>query len=132
MVSAIKIDGVLPLQARAQRPGSGSASRGSSASLDSEITRLSCRTSISESCSKGFYVRTYAMTSARNSAGGAHPQLSVPHAVGHFKFLPGQFVTFDDLKQGRRDAVLSAMYLLYDVSVQGRAATEGQGGNAAR
>jgi tRNA pseudouridine55 synthase len=30
--------------------------------------------------------------------------------------IPGKVVTFDDLKQGRRDLVLGSMYSLYEVS----------------
>jgi tRNA pseudouridine55 synthase len=30
--------------------------------------------------------------------------------------VPGKFTTFDALKEGRKEEVLSAMYSLYDVS----------------
>lgn len=67
-------------------------------------------------CSKGFYVRTYAHDLGQKLGCGAHLSALRRTRSGHFKFVPGKFATFDDLKQGRRDVVLSAMYSLYDVS----------------
>ena len=35
---------------------------------------------------------------------------------GHFKLLPEKHVTFEDLKEGRKELVQNAMLSLYDVS----------------
>ena len=67
-------------------------------------------------CSKGFYVRTYAHDLGEKLGCGAHLSALRRTRSGHFKFIPGKFATFDDLKQGRRDVVEAAMYSLYDVS----------------
>lgn len=67
-------------------------------------------------CSKGFYVRTYAHDLGQKLGCGAHLSALRRTRSGHFKFIPGKFATFDDLKQGRRDVVEAAMYSLYDVS----------------
>ena len=67
-------------------------------------------------CSKGFYVRTYAHDVGQKLGCGAHLTELRRTRSGHFKFVPGKFVTFDDLKQGRKELVESSMYSLYEVS----------------
>jgi len=67
-------------------------------------------------CSKGFYVRTYAHDLGQKLGCGAHLSALRRSRSGHFTFVPGKFVTFDALKEGRRDEVKAAMLSLYDVS----------------
>ena len=67
-------------------------------------------------CTKGFYVRTYAHDLGQKLGCGAHLSALRRTRSGHFKFIPGKFTTFDALKEGRRDEVMSAMLTLYDVS----------------
>lgn len=116
MVSAIKIDGV-PLYKLARKGQEVEREPRFVRVFDSEITRLALPDiDFRVVCSKGFYVRTYAHDIGQKLGCGAHLSSLRRTRSGHFKFLPGKFVTFDDLKQGRRDEVLSAMYSLYDVS----------------
>jgi len=65
---------------------------------------------------KGFYVRTYAHDVGQKLGCGAHLSALRRTRSGHFKLLPGKHVTFDQLKQGKKDEVLAAMLSLYDVS----------------
>ncbi|MES2599157.1 MAG: tRNA pseudouridine(55) synthase TruB [Verrucomicrobiota bacterium] len=67
-------------------------------------------------CSKGFYVRTYAHDIGQKLGCGAHLTDLRRTRSGHFTFKEGQYTTFDALKQGRRDEVLSSIMSLYDVS----------------
>ena len=67
-------------------------------------------------CSKGFYVRTYAHDLGQKLGCGAHLSALRRTRSGHFTFQPGQFATFDMLKEGKRDEVLASMMSLYDVS----------------
>lgn len=67
-------------------------------------------------CSKGFYVRTYAHDLGQKLGCGAHLSALRRTRSGSFTFQPGKVVTFEMLKEGRREEVLSAMYSLYDVS----------------
>jgi tRNA pseudouridine55 synthase len=67
-------------------------------------------------CSKGFYVRTYAHDIGQKLGCGAHLSALRRTRSGHFKLLPGKHVTFDMLKEGKRDEVLASMLTLYDVS----------------
>ena len=116
MVSAIKIDGV-PLYKLARKGQEVEREPRFVRVFDSEITRLELPDiDFRVVCSKGFYVRTYAHDIGQKLGCGAHLSALRRTRSGHFKFLPGKFVTFDDLKQGRRDHALSAMYSLYDVS----------------
>lgn len=116
MVSAIKIDGV-PLYKLARKGQEVERESRFVRVFDSEITRQELPDiDFRVVCSKGFYVRTYAHDIGQKLGCGAHLSALRRTRSGHFKFLPEKFVTFDDLKQGRRDAVLSAMYSLYDVS----------------
>lgn len=116
MVSAIKIDGV-PLYKLARKGQEVEREPRFVRVFDSEITRLELPDiDFRVVCSKGFYVRTYAHDIGQKLGCGAHLSALRRTRSGHFKFLPDKFVTFDDLKQGRRDHALSAMYSLYDVS----------------
>jgi tRNA pseudouridine55 synthase len=67
-------------------------------------------------CSKGFYVRTYAHDIGQKLGCGAHLSSLRRTRSGHFTLLPGKHVTFEDLKEGRRDVVEAALYSLYDIS----------------
>ena len=60
-------------------------------------------------CSKGFYVRTYAHDIGQKLGCGAHLSALRRTRSGHFKLLPGKHVTFDMLKEGKRDEVLASM-----------------------
>jgi tRNA pseudouridine55 synthase len=67
-------------------------------------------------CSKGFYVRTYAHDIGEKLGCGAHLTALRRTRSGHFRLEPGRCVTFQHLKSGDREAALSAMMSLYDVS----------------
>ncbi|MEZ0275780.1 MAG: tRNA pseudouridine(55) synthase, partial [Roseimicrobium sp.] len=85
--------------------------------FDHEITRFeSPDIDFRVVCSKGFYVRTYAYDLGQKLGCGAHLSALRRSRSGHFTFVPGKFTTFDALKEGRRDEVISSMYSLYDVS----------------
>ncbi|MBX7208581.1 MAG: tRNA pseudouridine(55) synthase TruB [Verrucomicrobiaceae bacterium] len=116
MVSAIKIDGV-PLYKLARKGQEVEREPRFVRVFDSEVTRIELPdVDFRVVCSKGFYVRTYAHDIGQKLGCGAHLSALRRTRSGHFKLLPGKFATFDDLKQGRREAVLAAMYSLYDVS----------------
>lgn len=116
MVSAIKIDGV-PLYKLARKGQEVEREPRFVRVFDSEITRVELpEVDFRVVCSKGFYVRTYAHDIGQKLGCGAHLSALRRTRSGHFRLLPGKFVTFDDLKQGRRDVALSAMHSLYDVS----------------
>jgi tRNA pseudouridine55 synthase len=84
---------------------------------DSEITRMALpEVDFRIVCSKGFYVRTYAHDIGQKLGCGAYLSALRRTRSGHFRFEPGKSVTFDDLKQGRRDVCLSALYSLHEVS----------------
>jgi tRNA pseudouridine55 synthase len=116
MVSAIKMNGV-PLyklarqgqevvrEPRFVRVYDYSISRFESPEVDFRVV-----------CSKGFYVRTYAHDAGQKLGCGAHLTALRRTRSGHFKFVAGKHVTFDDLKQGRKELVESSMYSLYEVS----------------
>ena len=116
MVSAIKIGGV-PLYKLARQGKVVEREPRFVRVFDSEVTRVELpEVDFRVVCSKGFYVRTYAHDIGQKLGCGAHLSNLRRTRSGHFKLLPGKFVTFDDLKQGRRDVALAAMMSLYDVS----------------
>jgi tRNA pseudouridine55 synthase len=116
MVSAIKINGV-PLYKLARKGQEVEREARFVRVYDSEITRAALpEVDFRVVCSKGFYVRTYAHDIGQKLGCGAHLSSLRRTRSGHFRFEPGKFVTFDDLKQGRRDVCLSALYSLYEVS----------------
>jgi tRNA pseudouridine55 synthase len=116
MVSAIKKDGV-PLYKLARKGQEVEREPRLVHVFDHEITRVELpEIDFRVVCSKGFYVRTYAYDLGQRLGCGAHLSALRRTRSGHFTFLPGKFTTFDALKEGRRDEVISSMYSLYDVS----------------
>ncbi|MEZ5386931.1 MAG: tRNA pseudouridine(55) synthase TruB [Prosthecobacter sp.] len=116
MVSAVKINGV-PLYKLARKGQEVVREPRFVRVYDSEITRCEPPdVDFRVVCSKGFYVRTYAHEIGQKLGCGAHLSALRRTRSGHFKLEPGKCVTFDMLKQGRRDEVLAAMLSLYDVS----------------
>ena len=116
MVSAIKKDGV-PLYKLARQGQEVVREPRFVRVYDYQINRFeSPEIDFRIVCSKGFYVRTYAHDLGEKLGCGAHLSALRRTRSGHFRFEPGKFVTFDDLKQGRREVVESAMLSLYDVS----------------
>lgn len=116
MVSAVKIGGV-PLYKLARKGQEVEREPRFVRVYDYEITRFAPpEVDFRVVCSKGFYVRTYAHDIGQKLGCGAHLSALRRTRSGHFKLLPGKHVTFDMLKEGRRDEVLAAMLSLYDVS----------------
>lgn len=116
MVSAIKIGGV-PLYKLARKGQVVEREPRFVRVFDSEVTRVELPdVDFRVVCSKGFYVRTYAHDIGQKLGCGAHLSALRRTRSGHFRLVPGKFVTFDDLKQGRRDVALAAMQSLYEVS----------------
>lgn len=116
MVSAVKINGV-PLYKLARKGQEVEREPRFVRVYDYEITRFEPpEVDFRVVCSKGFYVRTYANDIGEKLGCGAHLSALRRTRSGHFKLLPGKHVTFEMLKQGRRDEVLAAMLSLYDVS----------------
>ena len=116
MVSAIKVGGV-PLYKLARQGQEVVREPRFVRVYDYDITRFAPpEIDFRVVCSKGFYVRTYAHDLGQKLGCGAHLSALRRTRSGHFKFVPGKYVTFDDLKQGRRDVVEAALYSLYDVS----------------
>ncbi|MDZ4404035.1 tRNA pseudouridine(55) synthase TruB [Prosthecobacter sp.] len=116
MVSAIKIGGV-PLYKLARKGQEVVREPRFVHVYDYEITRFeSPQIDFRIVCSKGFYVRTYAHDIGQKLGCGAHLSALRRTRSGHFKLLPGKHVTFDMLKEGKRDEALAAMLSLYDVS----------------
>lgn len=116
MVSAIKIGGV-PLYKLARKGQEVVREPRLVRVYDYEITRFeSPQIDFRIVCSKGFYVRTYAHDIGQKLGCGAHLSALRRTRSGHFKLLPGKHVTFDMLKEGKRDEVLASMLSLYDVS----------------
>lgn len=116
MVSAVKIGGV-PLYKLARKGQEVEREPRFVRVYDYEITRFAPpEVDFRVVCSKGFYVRTYAHDIGQKLGCGAHLSALRRTRSGHFKLLPGKHVTFDMLKEGRRDEVLAAMLTLYDVS----------------
>ncbi len=116
MVSAIKKDGV-PLYKLARKGQEIEREPRLVHVFDYEITRFELpEIDFRVVCSKGFYVRTYAHDLGQKLGCGAHLSALRRTRSGHFTFVPGKFTTFDALKEGRRDEVISSLYSLYDVS----------------
>ena len=116
IVSAIKKDGV-PLYKLARQGKEVEREPRFVRVYDFEITRIALpEIDFRVVCSKGFYVRTYAHDIGQKLGCGAHLSALRRTRSGHFRFLPGKFASFDDLKQGRKEVVESSMYSLYDVS----------------
>lgn len=116
MVSAVKINGV-PLYKLARKGQEVEREPRFVRVYDYEITRFAPpEIDFRVVCSKGFYVRTYANDIGEKLGCGGHLSALRRTRSGHFKLLPGKHVTFDMLKQGKRDEVLAAMLSLYDVS----------------
>ncbi|MBE2287199.1 MAG: tRNA pseudouridine(55) synthase TruB [Prosthecobacter sp.] len=116
MVSAVKINGV-PLYKLARKGQEVEREPRFVRVYDYEITRFAPpEVDFRVVCSKGFYVRTYANDIGEKLGCGGHLSALRRTRSGHFKLLPGKHVTFDMLKQGKRDEVLAAMLSLYDVS----------------
>lgn len=116
MVSAIKIGGV-PLYKLARKGQEVVREPRFVRVYDYEITRFEPpQIDFRIVCSKGFYVRTYAHDIGQKLGCGAHLSALRRTRSGHFKLLPGKHVTFEMLKEGKRDEVLASMLSLYDVS----------------
>lgn len=116
MVSAIKKDGV-PLYKLARQGQEVVREPRFVRVYDYEVNRFAPpEIDFRVVCSKGFYVRTYAHDLGQKLGCGAHLSALRRTRSGHFKFVPGRYVTFEDLKEGRRAEVEAAMYNLYDVS----------------
>jgi tRNA pseudouridine55 synthase len=116
MVSAIKKDGV-PLYKLARKGQVVERDPRLVHVFEYEITRTALpEIDFRVVCTKGFYVRTYAHDLGQKLGCGAHLSALRRTRSGHFNFIPGKFTTFDALKEGRREEVMSAMYTLYDVS----------------
>lgn len=116
MVSAIKKDGV-PLYKLARQGKEVEREPRFVRVYDFEITRIALpEVDFRVVCSKGFYVRTYAHDVGQKLGCGAHLSALRRTRSGHFKFLPGKYATFEDLKEGRREKVTSSLYSLYEVS----------------
>lgn len=116
MVSAIKINGV-PLYKLARKGQEVEREPRFVRVYDYQIKRLALPDiDFRVVCSKGFYVRTYAHDIGQKLGCGAHLTELRRTRSGHFRFTEGKYTTFEALKQGRRDEVLSAMLSLYDVS----------------
>lgn len=116
MVSAIKKDGV-PLYKLARKGQEVEREPRLVHVFNYEITRFAPpEIDFKVTCSKGFYVRTYAHDLGQRLGCGAHLSALRRTRSGHFTFIPGKYTTFDALKEGRREEVISSMYSLYDVS----------------
>jgi len=116
MVSAVKINGVALY--KLARQGKEVVREPRLVRVyDREITRVELpQVDFRVVCSKGFYVRTYAHEIGQKLGCGAHLSALRRTRSGHFTLQPGKYVTFDMLKGGQRDACISAMHSLYDVS----------------
>jgi tRNA pseudouridine55 synthase len=116
MVSAIKVNGV-PLHKLARKGQEVERKERFVRVYTHEISRIAIpEIDFRIVCSKGFYVRTYAHDIGQKLGCGAHLTSLRRTRSGHFTFQEGKFTTFEALKQGRRDEVISSMLSLYDVS----------------
>jgi len=116
MVSAVKINGV-PLYKMARKGIEVEREPRFVRVYDYEITRFAPpEVDFRIVCSKGFYVRTYANDIGEKLGCGAHLSALRRTRSGHFKLLPGKHVTFDMLKGGEKEQVLTSILSLYDVS----------------
>ncbi|HEY1049905.1 MAG TPA: tRNA pseudouridine(55) synthase TruB [Prosthecobacter sp.] len=116
MVSAVKINGV-PLYKMARKGIEVEREPRFVRVYDYEITRFEPPyVDFRVVCSKGFYVRTYTNDIGEKLGCGAHLSALRRTRSGHFKLLPGKHVTFDMLKGGQKEQVLTSILSLYDVS----------------
>lgn len=116
MVSAIKKDGV-PLYKLARQGKVVEREPRLVHVFDYEISRFELpEIDFRVVCSKGFYVRTYAHDLGQTLGCGAHLNALRRTRSGSFSLLPGKHVTFNMLKEGRREEVIESMYSLYEVS----------------
>lgn len=116
MVSAVKINGV-PLYKMARKGIEVEREPRFVRVYDYEITRFAPpEVDFRVVCSKGFYVRTYANDIGEKLGCGGHLSALRRTRSGHFKLLPGKHVTFDMLKGGQKEEVLTSILSLYDVS----------------
>lgn len=116
MVSAIKKDGV-PLYKLARKGQEVAREPRFVRVYDYEVSRVELpEIDFRVVCSKGFYVRTYAHDIGAKLGCGAHLCALRRTRSGRFTLVPGKFVTFDTLKEGRREEAEAAMFSLYDVS----------------
>lgn len=116
MVSAVKINGV-PLYKMARKGIEVEREPRFVRVYDYEITRFAPpEVDFRVVCSKGFYVRTYVNDIGEKLGCGGHLSALRRTRSGHFKLLPGKHVTFDMLKGGQKEEVLSSILTLYDVS----------------
>jgi tRNA pseudouridine55 synthase len=116
MVSAIKKDGV-PLYKLARKGETVEREPRLVHVFGHQITRLAPpEVDFRVSCSKGFYVRTYAHDIGRKLGCGAHLSALRRTRSGNFHFGLQRFVPVAALKEGDRAAALAAMLSLPEVS----------------
>lgn len=114
MVSAIKKDGV-PLYKLARQGKTVKRDPRLVYVYSKRIDRIALpEIDFTVKCSKGFYVRTYADDIGAKLGCGAH--LSKLRRTRSGKFDLSRVVTFDQLKQGKRDEVIETMLSLPEVS----------------
>ncbi len=114
MVSAIKKDGV-PLYKLARQGKTVKRDPRLVYVYSKRIDRIDLpEIDFTVKCSKGFYVRTYAHDIGEKLGCGAH--LSKLRRTRSGKFDLSRCVTFEQLKEGKRDEVLQAMLTLPEVS----------------
>lgn len=114
MVSAIKKDGV-PLYKLARQGKTVKRDPRLVYVYSKRIDRIELpEVDFTVKCSKGFYVRTYAHDIGEKLGCGAH--LSKLRRTRSGKFDLSRVVTFEQLKEGKRDEVLGTMLSLPEVS----------------
>ncbi|MCF6313454.1 MAG: tRNA pseudouridine(55) synthase TruB [Verrucomicrobiales bacterium] len=114
MVSAIKKDGV-PLYKLARQGKTVKRDPRLVYVYSKRIDRIALpEIDFTVKCSKGFYVRTYADDIGAKLGCGAH--LSKLRRTRSGKFDLSRVVTFEQLKEGKRDEVLETMLSLPEVS----------------
>jgi tRNA pseudouridine55 synthase len=114
MVSAIKKDGV-PLYKLARKGKEIKRDPRPVHVFEHEITRIELpEIDFRVVCSKGFYVRTYAHDIGQVLGCGAH--LHALRRTRSGRFTLERSVTFEDLKEGRREEVISKMLSLPEIS----------------
>jgi tRNA pseudouridine55 synthase len=114
MVSAIKKNGV-PLYKLARQGVEVAREPRLVHVFNYQIDRVAIpRVNFTVQCSKGFYVRTYAHDIGEDLGCGAH--LSSLRRTRSGNFTCERAVSFEDLKEGRRDVVISSLISLPEVS----------------
>ena len=114
MVSAIKKDGV-PLYKLARQGKTVERKPRLVYVYSNRIDRIALpEIDFTVMCSKGFYVRTYAHDIGQKLGCGAH--LKKLRRTRSGKFDLNRTVTFDQLKQGKREEVIDALISLPEVS----------------